>query len=89
MVALGRASITPTPGSDHGPKREEPSDVRKIGDAPDKKETRRAPFVPPRTENYSDRGSFWTYRASERAVTAILFSFVVALWNAKRAECAA
>jgi hypothetical protein len=39
--------------------------VKKIGDAPDKKETRRAPFVPPRTEDYSDSESFWTYRASE------------------------
>ena len=73
MVALGRASITPTPGSDHGPKREEPSDVRKIGDAPDKKETQRAPFVPPRTENYSDRGSFWTYRASGGGGDAYFF----------------
>ena len=52
-------------------KREEASEGKESGDAPEKKKRDASP-VPPRTEDYSDSASFWTYRASEGAVTAMI-----------------
>jgi hypothetical protein len=49
----------------------EASEGKKSGDAPEKKKRDASP-VPPRTEDYSDGASFWTYRASEGAVTAMI-----------------
>jgi hypothetical protein len=39
-------------------KKEEASDVKKIGDAPDKKETRRAPLFPPELKTIRIAGPF-------------------------------
>ncbi len=58
MVALGRASITPTPGSDHGPKREEPSDVRKSGTRPTRKKRDAPPLFPPELKTIRIAGPF-------------------------------
>jgi hypothetical protein len=52
------------------PKRKKASEGKESGDAPEKKKRDASP-VPPRTKDYSDSGSFWTYRASEGAVMPI------------------
>ncbi len=53
-----RASITPTPGSDYGPKREEPSDVRKSGTRPTRKKRDAPPLFPPELKTVRIAGPF-------------------------------